>query len=178
MTRHVAFLRAINVGGRTVRMERLRALFEDLRLQDVSTVINSGNVVFTSAAKDTPALERHIEQALAADLGYEVDTFVRSASEIATVARRKDFADAPAGELVQVAFLKTRPSATVRRAVEALATDRDELVVRGRELHWHVRGRTMDSRVRPKALGDALGGPTTVRSITTVRRIADLVADQ
>ena len=178
MTRHVAFLRAINVGGRTVKMERLRAVFEDLRLRDVSTVINSGNVVFRSGAKDRAALERRIERALAADLGYEVDTFVRSASEMAAIARRKDFAGAPDGELVQVAFLKTRPPAAVRRAVEALATDMDELVVRGRELHWHVRGRTMDSLVKPKALGDALGGPTTVRSITTVRKIADLLADQ
>jgi uncharacterized protein (DUF1697 family) len=178
VTRQVAFLRAINVGGRNVKMDRLRSVFEDVRLRDVSTVINSGNVVFTTGAEDTAALERRIEQALADELGYEVDTFVRSASEIATIARRKDFADAPDGELVQVAFLKTRPSAAVRRAVESLATEKDELVLRGRELHWHVRGRTMDSLVKPKALGDALGGPTTVRSLTTVRRIAGLLADE
>jgi len=178
VTRYVAFLRAVNVGGRTVKMERLRSVFEDLRLRDVSTVINSGNVVFTSGAKDTYALERRIERALATELGYDVDTFVRSAAEVAAIARRKDFADAAAGDLVQIGFLGTKPSVAVRRAIEALATEKDELVVRGREVHWHVRGRTIDSLVRPKALGDALGGPTTMRSRTTVRRIADLLADE
>lgn len=176
--RFAAFLRAINVGGRTVKMERLRSVFDDLGLRDTATVINSGNVLFSSGARDAGALERRIEQALAAELGYDVATFVRTASEVAAVARRKDFADVPDGELVQVGFLKTKPTAAVKRAVAALATDKDELVLRGRELHWHVRGRTMDSRIKPKALGDVLGAPTTVRSITTVRKIAGLLADQ
>jgi uncharacterized protein (DUF1697 family) len=178
LTRFAAFLRAINVGGRTVKMERLRSVFESVKLRDVSTVINSGNVLFVSGAKDTGALERRLEKALEAELGYEVVTFVRSAEEVAAVARRKDFTDVPSGDLVQVGFLKEAPSAAARRAVAALATDRDELVVHGRELHWHVRGRTMDSQVKAKALADALGGPTTVRSITTVRRIAGLLAEE
>jgi uncharacterized protein (DUF1697 family) len=64
--RLIAFLRAINVGGHTVRMAMLRALFEELGLDDVETFIASGNVVFSASAKNVPALERRIEQHLAA----------------------------------------------------------------------------------------------------------------
>lgn len=177
MTRYAAFLRAMNVGGRTVKMEQLRTVFEGLRLKDVRTVINSGNVLFTSGAKDEVALERKIERALADALGYEVVTFLRSAAEIAPIANREPFPDAPEKDLVQVGFLKTKPTAAVRRAVEALATDKDELQVVGRELHWHVRGRTMDSLIKPNVLGKVLGGPATLRNTTTVRRIAGLVQE-
>jgi len=177
MTRYAAFLRAINVGGHTLKMERLRAVFEELRLKDVRTVINSGNVLFTSGAKDEAALERKIERALEDALGYEVVTFLRTDTEVAAIAQRDQFNDVPEKELVQVAFLKAKPTADVKRAVGDLAGDKDELVVIGRELHWHVRGRTMDSLIKPNALSKALGGPTTVRNVTTVRRIAGLLEE-
>ena len=51
MPRHIAFLRAINVGGHTVTMDRLRQLFTGLGLKDVETFIASGNVIFSSAAR-------------------------------------------------------------------------------------------------------------------------------
>ena len=58
MSVHMALLRAINVGGHTVRMDRLRAIFESLRFRDVETVIASGNIVFETAARDPATLER------------------------------------------------------------------------------------------------------------------------
>ena len=67
-TRRAAFLRAINVGGRTVTMDRLRAAFTGLPVDDVETFIASGNVLFTSDALDAAgaaALERAIERRLA-----------------------------------------------------------------------------------------------------------------
>ena len=59
-----AFLRAINVGGHTVTMDTLRALFEDLGLNDVKSFIASGNLHFTSPGTSVPALERKIEARL------------------------------------------------------------------------------------------------------------------
>ena len=58
MTRCVAFLRAVNVGGRTVKMEALRAAFEALGFEPVQTFIASGNVIFETRARGLAALER------------------------------------------------------------------------------------------------------------------------
>ena len=78
MFRFIAFLRAINVGGgRTVKMQSLRQVFESLGFSRVTTFIASGNVVFETTTKKTRALERKIERALKTALGYEVRTFVR-----------------------------------------------------------------------------------------------------
>jgi len=48
MTRYIAFLRAINVGGHTVKMEHLRGIFESMGFSNVETFIASGNVIFAS----------------------------------------------------------------------------------------------------------------------------------
>ena len=91
MARYIAFLRAINVGGRTVKMDRLRELFEAMKFTDVSTFIASGNVVFNAPGKDPVVLETRIEKHLQQSLGYEVATFLRTPSELATMATFEPF---------------------------------------------------------------------------------------
>ncbi len=70
MPKYVAFLRAINVGGHTVKMDYLRGLFEAIGSRNVETFIASGNVIFDSKSKNAPALERRIEKHLEETLGY------------------------------------------------------------------------------------------------------------
>src|SRR5215831_4752138 len=94
MPKYVAFLRAINVGGHTVKMHRLCALFERLRFSNIESFIASGNVLFDSRSKRTPALEQQIADHLHESLGYEVTTFVRTLPELAEIAECKPFPDA------------------------------------------------------------------------------------
>jgi uncharacterized protein (DUF1697 family) len=76
MKKYIAFLRAINVAGRYVKMEHLRSLFVSMGFADVETFINSGNVIFSSDADNSKILEQEIERQLQADLGFEVPTFI------------------------------------------------------------------------------------------------------
>ena len=94
MKRHIAFLRAINVGGHTVKMDRLRDLFAGMGFANVETFIASGNVIFDAPAPGTAALERKIETGLLTALGYRVDTFIRTPAELAAVAAKRPFGDA------------------------------------------------------------------------------------
>src|SRR5258705_10757420 len=96
MPKYVAFLRAINVGGHTVKMDHLRSLFEAMGFANVETFIASGNAIFDSKIRNMKALEGKIEKALAAKLGYEVKTFIRSVTELAEVSRYKPFDDCDA----------------------------------------------------------------------------------
>ncbi len=80
--RYIAFLRAVNVGGRVVTMERLRELFGELGLSAVRTYIQSGNVFFETARTDRAKLTRQIEQHLSDALRFEVPAFVRTIDEI------------------------------------------------------------------------------------------------
>ncbi|HXV86130.1 MAG TPA: DUF1697 domain-containing protein [Gemmatimonadales bacterium] len=80
MKAYVAFLRAINVGGHVVTMDRLRHLFGELGLDGVATFIASGNVVFRTGARNTAALERRIAPHLEDALGYRAPVRQRVAS--------------------------------------------------------------------------------------------------
>ncbi|MEZ0385931.1 MAG: DUF1697 domain-containing protein, partial [Verrucomicrobium sp.] len=104
----VAFLRAINVGGRNVPMAELRRHFANLGLENVETFIASGNVIFDAPPRKKAAvLEKQIESHLHSALGYEVATFVRTEKELAAIAAYKPFSEAElasAGAL-NVAFL-------------------------------------------------------------------------
>ena len=81
--RYVAFLRGINLGRRRVRMEDLRRHFEEAGFSQVSTVVASGNVLFSTRSGRADALERRIEALLKRCLGYDVDTYLRTAAEVA-----------------------------------------------------------------------------------------------
>ena len=113
MPKYVALLRAINVGGHTVKMDRLRFLFESLGLLNVETFIASGNVIFDSKSKNTKVLQKKIESYLLETLGYEVATFIRSTSELVDVARYKPFLAEELetkGNVLYIGFLDDLPS--------------------------------------------------------------------
>lgn len=174
--RWFAFLRAINVGGRTVKMERLAAIFHDLDLDAVETFIASGNVVFESAERDEAALVRRIESALESALGYRSDTFLRSRDELAAIAATRPFGAEPEGT-VHVGLLTREPSAAAARAVGALSTDDDVLAVVGREVWWLARAGMGRSAVTGAKLEKTLGLSTTLRNLNTIDRLLAKYAD-
>ena len=173
MSRSVAFLRAINVGGHTVRMDRLRLLFESVGLKKVETFIASGNVLFDSSARNLAALEEKLERHLERALGYEVITFVRPLHELVAVRDNHPFTDfGQRGHRLSVGFLKHRLSPEQHRALKRLESELDAFHVDDRHAYWLCRGRTMESKVAGGALEKALGAPVTFRNITTVTRLA------
>jgi uncharacterized protein (DUF1697 family) len=169
--RHVAFLRAINVGGHTVEMARLKKLFEQLGLGGVETFIASGNVIFEAAGAAT-ALEKKIAAHLEKSLGYEVATFLRSPAELAAVLAHGAFPKPRAGSTIHIGFLGVPATAAAKRQVLALASEIDDFHLNGRELYWRCAGRFSDSVVSGPKLEKALGQPTTMRKITTVEKLA------
>lgn len=171
MSRYVAFLRAINVGGRTVKMEALKKIFEADGFKNVATFIASGNVLFDSKAK--PALlERKIEALLQKELGYRVDTFIRSIPELAAIAGANPFPDTDDG-VTHVAFTTEDFGAEAAEKVAALTSGLDCFLVAGRDLYWHCAARSSDSPFSGAALEKFLKRPATLRNIKTVRKLAD-----
>jgi uncharacterized protein (DUF1697 family) len=178
-TRFVAFLRAINVGGHVVSMARLRAQFEALGFEDVETFIASGNVVFSSPSKNAAALEKRIEDRLAAALGYEVKTFLRTEAEVAEVAACKPFTAArrkAAGALC-VGFLAQPLDPTGVKALMALRTDDDDFHVNGREIYWICRTGQGVSKFSNALFERMVKARTTFRGMNTMTRLAAKLTD-
>ena len=176
MTRYVAFLRGINVGGHTVKMDALKKAFEALGFQNVSTFIASGNVIFETESQKADALEKKIESALREALGYEVATFLRADKQVREIAEHDAFPKEVSkdGDTRYVTFLRAAPDAATKKRVLALSNDEDVLHLHGAELHWLRRGGLLGSTISTKHFEQALGKqPTTARNLNTVRRLAD-----
>jgi len=174
MARHVAFLRAINVGGHTVTMDRLRGLFAGLGLDEVDTFIASGNVIFTSPGKGLPALERRIEAKLEASLGYEVATFIRTAAEVVAIAAYKPF---PAAQIRDarafcVGFVARPLDASARRSLQGLANTIDRFHVHDREVYWLCANQQSESKFSNAVFEKATGVKVTFRGAATVAKLA------
>jgi uncharacterized protein (DUF1697 family) len=173
MNQYIAFLKGINLGKRRPPMSQLKALFEELGFAKVETFIASGNVLFSTAEKDEAKLESRIAEHLASALGYDVDTFLRTAEEVTKIGLTKLFPqDGQDGITIHVGFLEQElPKETAKR-LTAITTDHDEFRVRDREYYWLCRIRTSDSAVWRLPAIKALKLPAaTLRNMSSIRKL-------
>jgi len=174
MPRYVAFLRGINLGKRRLKMDRLKALFEELEFGEVATFIASGNVLFSSGGRSAATLERKIEKHLEASLGYDVETFVRTPLELAEVVAFSNAGKADDGDGVYVSFFRDPLPSAQARKLAAIVTETDRFVVRGREVYWLCRTKMSESTVwaLPAMKAVRLPKSSTMRNLTTLRKLA------
>lgn len=172
-TRYFAFLRALNVGGRNVKMADLRTLLEGLGLEDVATYLASGNAVFRSEDA-AAAIEARIEEAVKETLGFEAETYVRTDDELEEIVARRPFAPEEHEEwqAFLVGFVSEPLGDDARESVLAKATDDDRLAVHGREIYWLSRTKQSRSVLDGNTLARAAGTPATFRGLRTLERMA------
>ena len=173
MARFVAFLRAVNVGGRVVKMDALKETFESMGFTDVESFIASGNLVFSS--KGVKGLDGRIAKALGEALGFEVPAFVRTMDEIAAAALYAPFPgrDAARFPTYLVGFLSRNLDAAGVERLSLLSTKDDLFHVRGRDFWWLSTYHQARPAITGRQLERALGQPTTLRNVNTIRRMAE-----
>lgn len=174
MPRFIAFLRAINVGGHTVRMKDLRQVFESLGLSRVETFIASGNVMFETASKDAGVLGKKIGDGLRQELGYDVAAFIRTDEELAAIANYRPFrqSDIDAAAALNIAFLAATIDDPSRQKVMAFRTEIDDFHVHQREVYWLCRRKQSESTFSNAVLEKALRRQSTLRGVNTIKKIA------
>ena len=170
MPRYFALLRGINVGGHRIKMDQLRELIEALGFAQVETFIASGNVILSSPSRDVDAMEEQIAHHLHAALGLEVRTFIRSQSELDSIAAFEPREPTSTDQSVYVIFMREPADAELRRSLEGLSADTDNFEFAGREAYWLIDGKLSESPLFGMDLAKMTGGaPTTMRNMTTVR---------
>ncbi len=179
MPKLIAFLRAINVGGHTVKMDELRRIFESLGFSSVETFIASGNVIFESPLTPGRALEQRIEGFLQEALGYTVATFIRTAAELDELANFRPFSqsDVDSAASFNVAFLSAALDPVSTQKLISLRTEKDELLAHGREFYWLSRARQSESTLSGAVFEKTLGRPVTIRGMNTIRKLNAKIAN-
>jgi uncharacterized protein (DUF1697 family) len=175
--RHVSLLRGINVGGHhLISMGRLRALYEALGCEDVTTYLQSGNVVFRRA-RDADGVGRGVEKAIKRELGLDVRVLDRSHDDLAGIVETDPFPRAdPSRRFVM--FLAAVPGAEISREIEHVKLGPDESWLIGREIHFHCPDGLSNSKLPGLLTERRLGVTTTTRNWRTVSRLLELSGDQ
>ena len=175
MTKYVAFLRAINVGGtKIIKMEDLRKMFESFGYADVQTYIQSGNVIFEAK---TSVEDAQVEKRLEKALGYKVEVFVRTMDEVRKIAVKLPF-EPKENETLHVVF--------TRRQVLTKASEQNLLPFRGEPDDFTVKGDEVYNlrRDRDKSIFSnnfiekTLKIEATTRNITTIRKIINKFGEE
>ena len=180
MAAHIALLRAVNVGGKTmVAMAELRAMAEALGFAEVRTLLQSGNLVFeTRERPSTDALEEKLETESAKRFAGPIDFFVRDAKEWAQVIANNPFpaeAKHDPSHVVVIA-LKQAPSAATVKALAAAIKGRETVRSVGRHAYVVYPDGIGRSKLTNTVIEKALATRVTGRNWNTVLKLAELVA--
>jgi uncharacterized protein (DUF1697 family) len=162
---YVAFLRAINVTGRFIKMVDLAEHVRTLGHAHVSTHINSGNVLFQSRQLSTERLATAMEDGLEPLLGFRAEVFVRTVPQLQAIAAQADALRSrigPEGD-INVAFLQRALTADDEAAIAPLRNTQDDFVCDGHELYWVCQSLQSKSKFSNAVLERKLRTRTTFR---------------
>lgn len=170
---HIAFLRGINVGGnKKVEMSKLKKVFEDLGFANVSTYINSGNVIFDSEQINQSTLASKIEEGIAKTFGFSVPVIIRTAENIQNLAK-----DVPASwrndsdQKTDILFLWDKFDSEETIKLIKTNPEVDELIYFPGAIVWHLDKKNYAKSGMHKFIGTEVYKNMTARNINTVRKL-------
>lgn len=174
MPRYVALLRAVNVGGVKVAMSDLKALCEAIGCTEVSTLLNSGNVVFTSA-RSGAALEKSLESEMTKRFARGTDFLVRTAKEWSALIAANPFPDMAKrdpGHLVAMP-LKDAPTKAAMAKLAAAIKGRESTQAVGSTLYLTYPDGIGTSKLTITVIEKSLGTRGTARNWNTVLKVME-----
>lgn len=176
---YVALLRGINVGGNTkVEMKKLKILFEQIGFSNVTTYINSGNVLFQSD-KPPATFISIIEKAIEKDFGFPVRVIIRTQKQITEIATKvpSNWTN-DAKQKTDVIFLwQEVDSPNVLKEI-VVNTEVDNLSYIDGAVIWHIDRAFYNKSAMHKFIGTRIYKQMTARNINTVRKLRDLMSKQ
>ena len=177
MPTYVAMLRGINVSGhKMIKMEALRASFGALKLSNVQTYVQSGNVIFECADGSVAALSEKIERRILRDFGFSVPVFVRTAKEMAQIIKDNPFLKETAIDhsKLHVTFLSDAAPKMALETLQPLAAQSEQFHVIGREIYLYCPNGYGRTKLSNTAIEKKLSVGATTRNWKTVNTLLAL----
>ena len=169
----VALLRGVNVGGKTIKMEPLRAAFEELGFSRVKTYVQSGNVVFVAAQASSARLSRTIEERIARDFGLSIRVLVKTLKELEEIVKCNPFVQDKAIDQskLHVTFLSEVPKKTANQKLEGLAADAERCHIVGQQIYLYCPNGYGRTKLSNSAIEKKLSVVATTRNWRTVNAL-------
>jgi uncharacterized protein (DUF1697 family) len=176
MNTFIALLRGINVGGKNmIPMPELKSLFASMGLEEVSTYVQSGNVVFSSSTGDAQALAVEVEERIDEAFGLGTTVLLRTPAELAEIADSNPYLAREADlSKLHVVFLSGPPEADAVAELDPARSPPDEFAVSGREIYLHLPNGAGRSKLTMDYFEKRLGVRATARNWKTVTKLLEL----
>jgi uncharacterized protein (DUF1697 family) len=174
--RHVVLLRGVNVGGTSVPMAALRSILSSAGYRDVTTYIQSGNVILGSDERDPDRLARGVADAIDSGLGTRVAVVVVNPDDPARVCAGNPFADRDQTGRLYVTFLDAHPDPDALADLDPAAGAPDQFVHDGRWIYVWCEGGYGTTELSNRFFERALRRTATTRNWRTVSALARMAA--
>ncbi len=170
----ISMLRGINVGGHNkVDMSALRALYESLKFEDPRTYVQSGNVIFRSKEKISPALAKKIQRAIERKFGCCPEIILRTPDELRKAIAATPFPASRGLEpaKILVTFLAAEPGREAHGTLLKLKNHPEEIHLKSRELYIYFPNGAGRSKLPWSSIAEALKTQGTARNWNSVTKI-------
>ena len=175
MANFVVLLRAVNVGGRTLKMADARKVLEDNGFGDVASHIQSGNFLVSTPLRSDLTVEAEVSRVLSAHAGYDIVAVARRPAELTELVALVDgippLVKKPRARYVS--FCTTAPPAATARALEEWDGDGEAARVIGKDVLVEFEVPYHLAKLTGARIERILGVPGTARNLTVVRALAE-----
>jgi uncharacterized protein (DUF1697 family) len=178
MHEYVSLLRGINVGGKTLKMDNLLSVYENLGLLDARSYIQSGNVLFNTTSTDTRNIKEELQNRIRSLFGLEVTIIIRQRRELERIIERNPFIGSGGREpnRMHVTFLEEGAKVKLPESLRSDMNTNDEFRVTGTEIYLYCPGGYGKTVFSNSFFEKKLGVRATTRNwktVTELHRIAN-----
>lgn len=176
MKTHIALLRGINVSGqKLIKMELLREALKELEFENVSTYIQSGNIIFQTKIIDAVKLEKMIAELIAKHFGFDVSVIVVTPDDLKSVIKNNPFADEPIEEpQPYVAFLSEKPADSNIEALKNVDFQNDRYAILEKTMYLHYANGAGTTKLSNAVIEKKLKLTATSRNWKTIKKLIEL----
>jgi uncharacterized protein (DUF1697 family) len=172
MMEYISFLRGVNVGGRKIRMDDLRELYISLGLKDVSSYIQSGNIIFNHPRNED--LVSLLENKIMDTFGFEVSIIIRKRSEMEKIVEENPFLEEDVSKL-HITFLKESPQELPKEYIDQIKDNSEKYSIKGKEIYLFLPNGYGRTKLSNNFFEKKLKVTATTRNFKTTRKLLDMM---
>lgn len=176
----IAMLRGVNLGGHNkIKMDDLRALCESLKFEDPRTYVQSGNIIFRTKEKNSPALVTKIQNAIERKFGFRPAVILRTTDELRSAIAATPFTASRELEpsKILVTFLSDAPGSDATATLVGLKDYPEEIHLKGRELHIYFPNGAGKSKLPWSQVERLLKTTGTARNWNSVTKMLSMAEE-
>ena len=180
MKTYISILRGINVSGhKLIKMDAIRKSYDQLGFQNITTYVQSGNIVFTSKKTKSDELAQKISEQIEEDYGFEVPVIVMTIDTLRQIIDDNPFLKDTGTErtFLHVTFLSSEPHNYDLRAIEEKKQKAEEIVVANKAVYLYCPNGYGKSKLNNRFLENKLRVGATTRNWKTTNKLLEIAQE-